>query len=60
MPNTVTIGEVMLLAGVDTAGFEKFAAEEFNAFGQEKRTASSKACGATAQAVICTWSEAKL
>ena len=35
MPNTVTIGEVMLLGGVDAADFEKFAAEEFNAFGQQ-------------------------
>ena len=34
MPNTVTIGEVMLLGGVKTTDFEKFAAEEFNAFGQ--------------------------
>ena len=33
MPNTVTIGKVMLLGGVDTADFEKFAAEEFNACG---------------------------
>lgn len=34
MPNTVTIGEVMLLGGVDASDLEKFAAEEFNAFGQ--------------------------
>ncbi len=35
MPNTVTIGEVMLLGGVETTDFEKFAAEEFNAFGHQ-------------------------
>lgn len=35
MPNTIAIGKVMLLGGVDTADFEKFAAEEFNAFGHQ-------------------------
>ena len=34
MPNAVTIGEVMLRCGVDAADFEKFAAEEYNPFGQ--------------------------
>lgn len=34
MSITVTIGEVMLLGGVDATDFEKFAVEEFNAFGQ--------------------------